>query len=109
MVAKKTVNPPAGEAVNTELRALGMIETRGLIALIEAVDEMVKAANVVLLEKRATGGGYVTAMIRGDVGAVRTALEAGSKAAQNVGELVSVKMLPSPHGHAEQVLPPAIQ
>lgn len=108
MAKQKGSNLALAEEINMEMRALGMIETKGLVALIEAVDGMVKAANVALLEKRATGGGYVSAMIRGDVGAVRTALEAGSKAAQVVGEVVSVKMLPSPHGNTESILSPMI-
>ncbi len=86
-------------------RALGMIETRGLVACIEAADAMAKAANVILLDRRAIGGGYVTVMVRGDVGAVRTALEAGSQAAARVGEVVSTRILPSPHLDLEELLP----
>ncbi len=89
-------------------RALGMIETRGLVACIEAADAMVKAANVTLTDRRAIGGGYVTVMVRGDVGAVRTALEAGAQAARRVGEVVSVRILPSPHFDLEDILPEAI-
>jgi ethanolamine utilization protein EutM len=92
-----------------EMKALGMIETKGLIACIEAADAMAKAANVNLTERRAIGGGYMTIMVRGDVGAVRTALEAGSKAAQLVGEVESVKMLPSPHLGVEAILPNIIE
>lgn len=94
----------AGE-LGAESRALGMIETRGLVACIEAADAMAKAANVILTERRAIGGGYMTVMARGDVGSVRTALEAGSRAAQRVGEVVTVKMLPSPHLCVEDILP----
>jgi ethanolamine utilization protein EutM len=92
-----------------ELRALGMIETRGLIACIEAADAMVKSARVTLLEKRAIGGGYMSVMVRGDVGAVKTALDAGTNAAQRVGEVVSSRILPSPHLDLESLLPAFIK
>ena len=95
--------------LHEELRALGMIETRGLVACIEATDAMAKAANVLLTQRRAIGGGYMTVMVRGDVGAVRTALEAGAKAAQLVGEVESVKMLPNPNRLVEKILPPVLQ
>lgn len=88
-------------------QALGMIETRGLVASIEAADAMVKAANVTLLAKRAIGGGYVSVMVRGDVGAVRTALAAGREAAARIGEVVSVRIIPGPHAELEALLPPA--
>ncbi len=91
------------------LRALGMIETKGLIACIEAADAMVKSARVSLLEKRAIGGGYISVMVRGDVGAVRTALDAGATAAQRIGEVVSVRVLPSPHLDLESLLPAFIE
>jgi ethanolamine utilization protein EutM len=87
------------------MRALGMIETKGLVACIEAADAMVKAAGVTLLDRRAIGGGYMTIMVRGDVGAVRTALEAGARAARRIGEVVSVRILPSPHINLEDLLP----
>ncbi len=87
------------------LQALGMIETRGLVASIEAADAMVKASNVELLKKRAIGGGYVTVMIRGDVGAVRTALGAGRNAASKIGEVVSTRIIPGPHLDLENILP----
>ena len=87
--------------------ALGMIETRGLVASIEAADAMVKAANVTLLAKRAIGGGYVTVMVRGDVGAVKTALAAGREAAGCIGDVVSVRLIPGPHMDLETLLPPA--
>jgi len=92
-------------ALDPELRALGMIETRGLVACIEAADAMAKAANIGLTQRRAIGGGYMTIMVRGDVGAVRTALEAGTKAAKLVGEVESVKMLPNPNLQVEDLLP----
>jgi ethanolamine utilization protein EutM len=92
------------EVLDAEMRALGMIETRGLIACIEAADAMAKAANITLTERRAIGGGYVTVMVRGDVGAVRTALEAASKAAKMVGQVESVKMLPNPSLLIEDIL-----
>lgn len=91
------------------LRALGMIETKGLVACIEAADAMMKSANVTLLERRAIGGGYMTVMVRGDVGAVRTALEAGAKAARRVGDVISVRILPSPHLEIEPILPEQIE
>ncbi|CAB1057149.1 Ethanolamine utilization polyhedral-body-like protein EutM [Olavius sp. associated proteobacterium Delta 1] len=91
--------------LDPELRALGMIETRGLVACIEAADAMAKAANIALTQRRAIGGGYMTIMVRGDVGAVRTALEAGTKAAKLVGKVESVKMLPNPSLLVEDILP----
>ena len=91
----------------TGTQALGMIETRGLVASIEAADAMVKAANVTLLAKRAIGGGYVAVMVRGDVGAVKTALAAGREAAGRIGDVVSVRLIPGPHVELETLLPPA--
>jgi ethanolamine utilization protein EutM len=85
--------------------ALGLIETRGLIGAIEAADAMVKAANVVLIGKEYIGAGYVTVLARGDVGAVKAATDAGAAAARRVGELVSVHVIPRPHGDVERVLP----
>ena len=85
--------------------ALGLVETRGLIGSVEAADAMVKAANVVLIPKEYIGAGYVTVMIRGDVGAVKAATDAGAAAARRVGELVSVHVIPRPHGEVERVLP----
>ncbi|NLV57614.1 MAG: BMC domain-containing protein [Clostridiales bacterium] len=87
--------------------ALGMIETRGLVASIEAADAMVKAANVHLIGKEHVGGGLVSVMVRGDVGAVKAAVEAGSVAAKRVGELVSTHVIPRPHSDVEAVLPGA--
>jgi ethanolamine utilization protein EutM len=92
------------------MRALGMIETKGLVACIEAADAMVKAASALtLLNRRAIGGGYMTIMVRGDVGAVRTALAAGAQAARRIGEVVSVRILPSPHLDVNDVLPEAVE
>jgi ethanolamine utilization protein EutM len=96
------------QGLDPAMRALGMIETKGLVACIEAADAMVKAAGVTLLDRRAIGGGYMTIMVRGDVGAVRTALEAGAKAARRIGEVVSVRILPSPHLNLEDILPTAV-
>ena len=87
------------------LDALGMIETKGLVGSIEAADAMVKAARVQLLGREQIGGGYVTVMVRGDVGAVKAATEAGAAAAQRVGELVSVHVIPRPHADVEMILP----
>lgn len=85
--------------------ALGMIETRGLIGCVEAADAMVKAAKVTLMGIEKIGGGYVTVMVRGEVGAVKAATDAGSTAAKRVGELVSVHVIPRPHSEVEQILP----
>ena len=87
------------------LEALGMIETKGLIGSVEAADAMVKAANVVLIGKEYIGAGYVTVMVRGDVGAVKAATDAGAAAARRVGELVSVHVIPRPHAEVEKILP----
>ncbi len=85
--------------------ALGMIETKGLIGAVEAADAMVKTANVVLVGKEYIGAGYVTVMVRGDVGAVKAATDAGAAAARRVGELVSVHVIPRPHAEVEKILP----
>ncbi len=85
--------------------SLGMIETRGMIALIEASDAMVKAANVTMVGWQKIGSGYVTAMVRGDVAAVRAATDAGAAAARRVGELIAVHVIPRPHPSLEDVLP----
>ncbi len=85
--------------------ALGMIETRGLVGAIEAADAMVKAAKVILLGREQIGGGYVTVLVRGDVGAVKAATDAGAAAARRVGELVSVHVIPRPHEEVEKILP----
>ncbi|HUU49626.1 MAG TPA: BMC domain-containing protein [Nitrospinota bacterium] len=85
--------------------ALGMIETKGFIGMVEASDAMVKAAKVELIGFEKIGGGYVTAIIRGDVAAVKAATEAGSRTAEKVGELVSVHVIPRPHENVDRVLP----
>ena len=85
--------------------ALGMVETRGLVGAVEAADAMVKAANVVLIGYEYVGGGFVTVMVRGDVGAVKAATDAGGAAAKRVGELVSIHVIPRPHENVEMVLP----
>ena len=85
--------------------ALGMVESLGLIGAIEAADAMVKAANVTLIGKQQIGSGLVTVMVRGDVGAVKAAVEAGASAVKQVGELVSVHVIPRPHGEVEGILP----
>ncbi len=87
------------------LQALGMIETKGLVASVEAADAMVKAANVKLIGKVHVGGGLVTVMVRGDVGAVKAATDAGAAAAGRVGDLVSVHVIPRPHDDVEYILP----
>jgi microcompartment protein CcmL/EutN len=85
--------------------ALGLIETKGLIAALEAADAMVKTAHVVLVGKEYIGAGFVTVMVRGDVGAVKAATDAGAAAARRVGELVSVHVIPRPHTEVEKILP----
>ena len=85
--------------------ALGMIETKGLVGSIEAADAMVKAANVSLIGKVHVGGGLVTVMVRGDVGAVKAATDAGAAAAERVGELLSIHVIPRPHSDVEIILP----
>ncbi len=85
--------------------ALGMVETKGLIGSVEAADAMVKTANVTLVGKEYIGAGYVTVLVRGDVGAVKAATDAGAAAARRVGELVSVHVIPRPHSDVEKILP----
>ena len=85
--------------------ALGMVETKGLVCAIEAADAMVKAANVTLIGKQQVGAGLVTVMVRGDVGAVKAATDAGAAAAERVGELISVHVIPRPHVEIEDILP----
>ena len=85
--------------------ALGMVETKGLVGAIEAADAMVKAANVLLVGKEQVGGGLVTVMVRGDVGAVKAATDAGASAAEKVGELISVHGIPRPHSEVAAILP----
>jgi len=87
--------------------ALGMIETRGFVGAIEAADAMVKAAKVILVGREQVGGGLVTVLVRGDVGAVKAATDAGAAAARRVGELISVHVIPRPHEEVEKLIPPA--
>ena len=89
------------------MQALGMIETKGLVGSVEAADAMVKAANVTLAGKVLVGGGLVTVMVRGDVGAVKAAVDAGAAAAERVGELISIHVIPRPHSDVEMILPHA--
>ena len=88
-----------------EGKALGLVETRGLVGAVEAADAMVKAASVSLVGKEKIGGGYVTVMVRGDVGAVKAATDAGAAAARKVGEVISVHVIPRPHSDIEGILP----
>ncbi len=87
------------------LEALGMVETRGLVAAIEAADAMVKAANVVLVGSEKIGSGLVSVMVRGDVGAVKAAVDAGSAAAASLGEVIATHVIPRPHADVEKLLP----
>ena len=112
--AKKTTAPktntettikPVKEEKKMALEALGMVETRGLVAAIEAADAMVKAANVELIGTEKIGSGLVSVMVRGDVGAVKAATESGSAAASKLGELVAVHVIPRPHADVEKILP----
>jgi ethanolamine utilization protein EutM len=93
------------EEQRMSLEALGMVETKGFVGAVEAADAMVKAANVQLIGKEYIGAGYVTIFVRGDVGAVKAATDAGAAAARRVGELISVHVIPRPHGEVERVLP----
>ncbi len=90
------------------MESLGMIETKGLVALIEASDAMVKAAKVTLVGYEKIGGGYVTALVRGDVAACKAAVDAGAAAAQKIGELVTVHVIPRPHSNVHDVFPTAL-
>lgn len=109
--AKAVDNIEVNEAIiNKEenkmaLEALGMVETRGLVAAIEAADSMLKAANVVLIGTEKIGSGLVSVMVRGDVGAVKASVEAGSASASKLGELVATHVIPRPHGDVEKILP----
>jgi microcompartment protein CcmL/EutN len=85
--------------------AIGLIETRGLVGSIEAADAMVKAANVTLMGQERIGGGLVTVIVKGDVGAVKAAVDAGAAAAKRVGELLSVHVIPRPHADLDMILP----
>ncbi|HWI62497.1 MAG TPA: ethanolamine utilization microcompartment protein EutM [Symbiobacteriaceae bacterium] len=91
------------------MEALGMVETRGLVGMIEAADAMVKAANVQLVGWEKIGSGYVTAIVRGDVAAVKSAVDAGAAAAAKVGEVISIHVIPRPHMDLEHVLPIALK
>jgi microcompartment protein CcmL/EutN len=105
-VEKKTVKAtPKKEVKKMALEALGMVETRGLVAAIEAADAMVKAANVQLIGTEKIGSGLVSVMVRGDVGAVKSAVEAGSNSASRLGELVATHVIPRPHDDVEKLLP----
>ena len=90
-----------------DTNSLGMIETKGLVGAIEAADAMVKSANVQLVGKEQVGGGLVTVMVRGDVGAVKAATDAGAAAAEKVGELISVHVIARPHAEVDNILPKA--
>ena len=100
-----TKTEPKREEKKMSLEALGMIETRGLVAAIEAADAMVKAANVELIGTEKIGSGLVSVMVRGDVGAVKSAVEAGSNSASRLGEIIATHVIPRPHGDVEKILP----
>ena len=102
---KSKLNYLSNKIAMATLNALGMIETKGLVAAIEAADAMVKAANVTLIGKEHVGGGLVTVLVRGDVGAVKAATDAGAAAAERVGELISIHVIPRPHAEVETILP----
>ena len=102
-VAPKTT--PKKEVKKMALEALGMVEPRGLVAAIEAADAMVKAANVTLIGTEKIGSGLVSVMVRGDVGAVKSAVEAGSASASRLGELIATHVIPRPHEDVEKILP----
>jgi microcompartment protein CcmL/EutN len=102
---QKATVKPVKEEKKMSLEALGMVETRGLVAAIEAADAMVKAANVELIGTEKIGSGLVSVMVRGDVGAVKAATESGSAAASKLGELVAVHVIPRPHADVEKILP----
>lgn len=87
--------------------ALGLVETKGFVGAVEAADAMVKSANVVLIGSEKIGAGYVTVMVRGDVGAVKAATDAGAAAAAKVGEVISIHVIPRPHTDVEKILPTA--
>ena len=103
--SREPITTKKDNQMSIQMIALGMIETKGLVGAIEAADAMVKAANVKLIGKEYIGGGYVTVMVRGDVGAVKAATDAGAAAAQRIGELVSVHVIPRPHNDVEMILP----
>ena len=105
----QAAKPPVRKTIKEEkkmaLEALGMVETRGLVAAIEAADAMVMAANVQLIGTEKIGSGLVSVMVRGDVGAVKAATESGAAAAGRLGEIVAVHVIPRPHGDVEKILP----
>ena len=103
--AKVDIEPKVKEVKKMALEALGMVETRGLVAAIEAADAMVKAANVELIGTEKIGSGLVSVMVRGDVGAVKAAVEAGSSSAGSLGEVIATHVIPRPHGDVEKILP----
>ena len=103
--ADNLATKPKKEEKKMALEALGMVETRGLVAAIEAADSMVKAANVTLIGTEKIGSGLVSVMVRGDVGAVKSAVEAGSASASRLGELVATHVIPRPHDDVEKILP----
>ena len=102
---KVEVTPEVKEVKKMALEALGMVETRGLVAAIEAADAMVKAANVELIGTEKIGSGLVSVMGRGDVGAVKAAVEAGSSSAGSLGEVIATHVIPRPHNDVEKILP----
>ena len=103
--AAAVAEPVKKEVKRMALEALGMVETRGLVAAIEAADAMVKAANVELIGTEKIGSGLVSVMVRGDVGAVKAAVEAGSASATSLGEVIATHVIPRPHGDVEKILP----
>ena len=105
MEAKADIEPKVKEVKKMALEALGMVETRGLVAAIEAADAMVKAANVELIGTEKIGSGLVSVMVRGDVGAVKAAVEAGSSSAGSLGEVIATHVIPRPHNDVEKILP----
>ncbi len=104
---RKTADTPKiiKEEIKMAQEALGMVETRGLVAAIEAADAMLKAANVTLLGTEKIGSGLVSVMVRGDVGAVKAAVEAGNTAASSLGEIIATHVIPRPHNDVEKILP----
>ena len=103
--AQPATTTPVMKKEKTNMEALGMVETRGLVAAIEAADAMVKAANVTLIGSEKIGSGLVSIMVRGDVGAVKSAVEAGGAAASRLGEVVATHVIPRPHEDVEKLLP----
>ena len=103
--SETTLNKSVSKKEVNKMEALGMVETRGLVAAIEAADAMVKAANVMLLGSEKIGSGLVSVMVRGDVGAVKAAVEAGGAAASRLGEVVATHVIPRPHADVEKLIP----